>query len=74
MNVEEMIAERDIVACRISGTAMHKGELMGAAPTNKKIAFHGIDMIRFKGGKAVEVWHQGDDVVVLMQLGVKPPM
>jgi predicted ester cyclase len=74
VNIEEMVAERDLVTCRISGTATHKGELMGTAPTNKAVTFHGIDMIRFKDGKAVEVWHEGDDAVVLMQLGVKLAM
>ncbi len=74
VKVEEIIAERDFVVCRISGTATHTGDLMGAAPTNKRVTFHGIDIIRIKDGKAVEVWHEGDDAVVLMQLGVKLPM
>jgi hypothetical protein len=30
-------------------------------------------MIRIKSGKATEVWHEGDDAVVLMQLGVELP-
>ncbi len=47
---------------------------MGAAPTGKKVTFHGIDMIRLRDGKATEVWHQGDDMVVMMQLGAKVPM
>jgi predicted ester cyclase len=73
VNVEEMIAERDLVVTRFNGEGTHKGELMGAAPTGKKVKFHGLDMVRFRDGKAAEVWHQGDDLLVLMQLGVQLP-
>jgi steroid delta-isomerase-like uncharacterized protein len=73
MNVEEIIAEKDIVAARVSGTGTHKGEFMGAPATGKRVSFHGIDMIRFKGGKVVEVWHYGDDATLMAQLGVKMP-
>ncbi|MEX2271024.1 MAG: ester cyclase [Vicinamibacterales bacterium] len=74
VNVEELIAERDLVAARFTGEATHRGELFGTAPTGKKMKFNGIDIIRIKDGKAIEAWHQGDDVIGLMQLGIKPPM
>jgi predicted ester cyclase len=74
MKVEEMIAERDLVAIRFSGGATHKGELFGTAPTGKKIKFNGIDFVRYANGKAVEAWHQGDDVLAMMQIGIKLPM
>lgn len=73
VNVEEMIAERDIVVARLAMDGTHKGELMGAPPTGKKVTFRGIDMIRIKDGKATDVWHHGDDMMVLAQLGVKLP-
>ncbi|GEM_PF-4779341 len=44
---------------------------MGAAPTGKKVTFNAIDMLRFKGGKATEAWHQGDEMMVMAELGVK---
>lgn len=72
VNVEAMIAEGDLVATRFVVSATHTGELMGAAPTGKKVFFHGIDMIRVVNGKAVEAWHQGDDIVVLAELGARP--
>lgn len=72
--VEEMIAERDLVAARFSGQGTHRGELFGTPATGKTMKFNGIDIIRVKNGKAVEAWHQGDDMVGLMQLGIKPPM
>jgi hypothetical protein len=33
----------------------------------------GIDIIRVRDGKAVEIWHEGNDAEVFMQLGVQPP-
>jgi hypothetical protein len=30
-------------------------------------------MMRYKGGKLVEVWHYRDDAAVMTQLGVKLP-
>ena len=71
ITVEEMIAERDIVVARFTVEGTHRGEFMGAVPTGKPVTFHGIDMIRVKNGQATEVWHQGDDMIVLMQLGAK---
>jgi steroid delta-isomerase-like uncharacterized protein len=71
MTIEEIIAERDIVAVRLVARGTHTGEILGAAPTGKAITINAIDMVRVKDGKAVEVWHQGEDFVVLSQLGVK---
>lgn len=73
VKIEEMIAERDLVATRISGEATHKGELFGTAATGKRIQFNGIDIVRVANGKVAEAWHQGDDMIALMQLGIKPP-
>jgi steroid delta-isomerase-like uncharacterized protein len=73
ITIQELVAERDIVVARFSGTATHTGELMGAAPTGKTVTMRGMDMIRIKNGKAIEVWHEGDDAVMMMQLGVELP-
>jgi predicted ester cyclase len=68
-----MIAEGDIVVTRFTGQGTHSGPLLGSAPTGKKVSFTGIDMVRFKDGKATEVWHEGNDAVVFMQLGIQLP-
>jgi steroid delta-isomerase-like uncharacterized protein len=74
LTVEEIIAERDLVAARFRGEGTHRGELFGTPPTGKTMRFNGIDFIRIRNGRASEVWHQGDDLVGLLQLGIKPPM
>jgi hypothetical protein len=30
-------------------------------------------MVRIKDGRATEVWHEGNDVAVLMELGAQMP-
>jgi steroid delta-isomerase-like uncharacterized protein len=73
VTVEGMIAEDDLVAARFTARGTHRGPFLGLPATGKKVNFHGIDMFRIKGGKAVEVWHEGNDVAVMMELGVSLP-
>jgi predicted ester cyclase len=70
VNIHEVIAEGNVVATRLTGEGIHKGTFLGAAPTGKKVTFHAIEMIRVEDGKAAEVWHEGNDAEVMMQLGV----
>jgi len=71
--VHELIAEGDFIVARFTLEGTHTAQLMGAAPTGRKVAFRGIDMVRIRNGRAVEVWHEGNDLEILMQLGVQPP-
>jgi predicted ester cyclase len=73
LTTHEMIAEGDIVVTRFTGHGTHSGPLFGSAPTGKKVSFTGMDMIRIKDGKATEVWHEGNDVAVFIELGIQPP-
>jgi predicted ester cyclase len=73
ITTHEVVAEGDVVVVRLTGEGTHKGSFLGAEPTGKKVTFHAIDMIRIKDGKATEVWHEGNDAVVMMQLGVQVP-
>lgn len=72
-SIEEMVAEGDIIATRFKMTGTHKGSFMGEKPTGKQVTFTSMDFIRVRNGKAVEGWHQGDEGMVLAQLGVKFP-
>jgi predicted ester cyclase len=71
--VHQLVAEGDILVSRFTMEGTHTGELMGAAPTGRRVTFRGIDMVRIRENRAVEVWHEGNDVEILMQLGVQPP-
>ena len=67
--IEDMIAEGDRVAVRLTFRGTHRGELMGIPPTGKRIECDVIDIMRVAGGKCVEHWHVMDQLGLMMQLG-----
>ena len=72
--IEDMVAEGDMVAVRITDRGTHKGEFMGIAPTGKKVTMTEAMFIRFEGDKEVEAWGCADMLGMMQQLGVVPPM
>lgn len=73
ITLEDMIAEGDKVATRVTGRGTHKGEFQGISPTGKQVTVTGIDIIRCAGGKCVERWGAFDNLGMMQQLGVVPP-
>ena len=69
VRIDEVVVEGDraAVATTIEGT--HTGELLGMAPTGRRVAVSGIDLVRVQDGRIVE--HRGltDTVGLLRQLG-----
>jgi steroid delta-isomerase-like uncharacterized protein len=64
--IDELVAEGDRVAVATTFTGTHQGELMGMAPTGRRVSVTGIDFVRVAGGQIVE--HRGlTDVVGLMR-------
>ena len=74
ITVEDMIAEGDKVAVRWTFRGTHKGEYMGIAPTGKQVTVTGITIWCIADGKFVESWENKDDLGLMQQLGVIPPM
>jgi len=70
--IDDMIVEGDKLAARYTVTGTHKGEYMGAPPTNKKITIRAITIDRFAGGKIVEEWGMYDTLSLMQQLGAVP--
>jgi len=70
--VEDQVAEGDKVATRWTATGTHRGELMGIAPTGKRVTVTGIAITRVTNGKIVETWNNFDALGQLQQLGVIP--
>ncbi len=64
--VEDMIAEGDKVAARVTMRGTHQGEFEGIAPTGKRVKVSTIDIFRFADGKIVEHWGQGDDPTAVL--------
>jgi steroid delta-isomerase-like uncharacterized protein len=70
--IEDQIAEGDKVVTRWSATGTHRGDLMGIAPTGKRVTVTGMTINRIAGGKIVETWNNFDALGQLQQLGVVP--
>lgn len=72
MRVEAMIADGDLVATRWTATGTHEGELMGLAPTRRRVELTGMSFDRFDGGRVVETWTNWDTLGLMRQLGAAP--
>jgi predicted ester cyclase len=58
--IEELVAEGEVVAGRLTMSGTHEGPLMGTPPTGRQDHMH---FVRFRDGKAVEHWGVRDDLV-----------
>lgn len=74
LTIEDTVAEGDRVVIRLTGRGTHKGNLMGIAPTGKSISVNATVISHHAGGKQVEVWICIDQLGMLQQLGVVPPI
>jgi len=72
VQIEDVFAAGDQVACRFVMTGTHQGEFNGIPATGKAIALPGITILRFAEGKCVERWNQADFLGLLAQLGALP--
>ena len=72
--VDEQVAENDVVVTRFSAGGTHMKSFLGAAPTERRIAYSGIDINRVRDGRIVESWVQYDALGLLQQLGIVPPV
>jgi len=52
------------VCIRIKGTATHKGEYRGLAPTGKKITWEANTILRITDGKIAEMWAFSDEQIL----------
>jgi C-1 hydroxylase len=68
--IEDIIAEKDKVWVRFTGTGTHKGEWLGLAPTGKKMTLKAVQIWRIVDGKVVAKDSIGDLLDVFKQLGV----
>lgn len=73
VKVEDVVAEGDHIAVRYTMSGTHKGDLLGAKPTNRRIEFEAITLLRFdQQGQIAERWQRSDEVSLLTQLGLLP--
>lgn len=69
VTVDQQLAEGDMVATRWTGRGTHEGDLLGVAPTGKRVTITGITFSRLKDGKIVEEFQNWDTFGMMQQLG-----
>jgi len=70
VRVDEIVSEGDLVACRWTVTATHRGNGLGFAATNRPVRFTGMLFARVVNGKLAEGWNNFDQLGMMQQLGV----
>ncbi|MDT7598518.1 MAG: hypothetical protein QOK26_595 [Pseudonocardiales bacterium] len=71
--LDQMVAEADIVVERFTASGTHTGgELMGVPANGRGIVLAGINIFRIDGDRIVERWGRLDELGLLRQLGLVP--
>jgi len=74
IEVEELIAEGDLVMSRVVLHGIHNGELGGIPPTGKEISISAVTVFRIVDGKIAEEWEIIDQLGMMTQLGMELQM
>jgi steroid delta-isomerase-like uncharacterized protein len=74
IQVEQQLAEGDLVATRWSARGTHEGELMDIEPTGKEVTVTGLTISRLEGGKIVEEFQNWDFSGMLRQIEAAPAL
>ena len=72
LTIEDMVAEGDRVAARLTMGGIHQGQFIGIAPTGKRITWTEIGIHRVEGGRVAESWVEVDQLGMMRQMGVLP--
>jgi steroid delta-isomerase-like uncharacterized protein len=67
--IDDMIADGDKVAARLTARGTHQGVFLGLPGTGKPIMFTGMRFYRIVGGKIAEEWANLDQLGLMQQLG-----
>jgi predicted ester cyclase len=70
--IEQTVADAEMVVARWRAVATHQGEFLGAAPTNRRVEFTGMSMMKIVDGKIARGWDNWDQLALLTQIGAAP--
>ncbi len=70
--IEDIVAEDDKIAQRITWTGTHTGDFMGIQATGKSVSIQVLDIFRMVDGRIVEHWGLMDSMSLMQQLGIMP--
>lgn len=69
-----MMADSDRVMIEYTLTGTNTGSMMSMPATGKKMNIEGVDIVRFKDGKAIEHWGFMEEMKLMQQMGMMPAM
>ena len=72
MKIEDMIAEDDKVAVRLTAHGTHRGDFMGLPATGKQYTISETHIFHMRDGKVAEHWRDADMLGLMRQLGALP--
>jgi steroid delta-isomerase-like uncharacterized protein len=72
MAVEDVIAEGDRVAVRLTAHGRHEGEFMGMPGSDREYTISEIHIFRIVDGQVAEHWRDADMLGMMRQLGALP--
>lgn len=70
VHIDDMVADEDKVAVRVTMSGVHTGPLGDIPPTGKSFKMNGVYFVRIAGGQIVEHWGMGDTAAMMQQLGL----
>src|SRR6266498_5533556 len=68
-NIEQIVAEDNLVIIFLNGTGTHQGEFQGTAPTYKRVNIRSADLYKIENGIIVEHSDIVDQLNLLQQTG-----
>ena len=69
ITVDDLTAESDRVAIRMTIRGTQKAAFMGIPPTGKQVTVTALESVRIENGKMVEHWGGADNMDLAQQLG-----
>jgi steroid delta-isomerase-like uncharacterized protein len=69
-DIDDIIAEGDKVAVRMTQSGTHTGTVRDMSPTGRRFSVDYVHWFRLADGKVVELWAVRDDLTRLQQLGL----
>ncbi len=70
--IDEMVAEGDLVIFYSTGYATHEGSLRDEAPTGKRVESISFTMHRMRDGKIAERWYMANHLELMREIGLLP--
>ena len=72
LELEETVAEGDMVALRAVFSGVHRDEFLGLPATGREVNLPVMLMYRIANGKIAQFWMSADSLSLLQQLGAVP--